>query len=168
MYCSTLVLSTGTQYQCTAVRKYKYKVQSTFVEYKINVLVLPRITLYFRFQVKSTKNTKYCTQFPITDFDMLFLVTIYKLELIECLQEYINYKSSEDFFFHTLYLSHWLFNSIILRQLSIIQITLIRKYNVSFHLNFRCNNYNNCFIQNSSFILQSLFLRQLEKGNFQQ
>jgi hypothetical protein len=41
----------------------------------------------------------YCTQFPITDFDMLFLVTIYKLELIECLQEYINYKSSEDFFF---------------------------------------------------------------------
>ncbi len=85
MYCSTQVQVQSTKYICG--------VQNKCTEY------CPRITLYFRFQVKSTKNTKYCTQFPITDFDMLFLVTIYKLELIECLQEYINYKSSEDFFF---------------------------------------------------------------------
>jgi hypothetical protein len=31
-------------------------------------------------------------------FQMLFLMTIYKLKLIECLQEYIDYKSFEDFF----------------------------------------------------------------------
>jgi len=42
---SAFVLNTGTEYECTAVRSTQVQVQSTFMEYRMNVLVLHVLVL---------------------------------------------------------------------------------------------------------------------------